>query len=274
MSHRPRDPPLLRLGLGKPVGDAHRPRSSPSTSTRRPASAARPARWPARSGTTSARRDPAGRHVPDAADAPRRVLEPDPLQRARLRRRHRLADAQGPVHALRRAGLPRRLPGAGRDRAVRQRHRRRQPGPVHRLRVLRDGLPVRRAALPRRRPARWPSARSAWTASRSASSRPASRPAPPAACSSGRRTTWLRSRTRRVDQLKANGFAQAALYDPQGVGGTSVVTVLAHGDHPEWYGLPADPHVPLAREVLEEGAAAARRASRSSAPSSARSRTT
>ncbi len=23
-----------------------------------------------------------------------------------------------------------------------------------------------------------------------------------------------------------------------------MVTVLAHGDHPEWYGLPADPHVP------------------------------
>jgi formate dehydrogenase beta subunit len=49
----------------------------------------------------------------------------------------------------------------------------------------------------------------------------------------------------RVDQLKANGFAQAALYDPKGVGGTGVVTVLAHGDHPEWYDLPADPHVPL-----------------------------
>jgi formate dehydrogenase iron-sulfur subunit len=48
----------------------------------------------------------------------------------------------------------------------------------------------------------------------------------------------------RVGQLKANGFAQATLYDPQGVHGTSVVTVLAHGDHPEWYGLPADPHVP------------------------------
>ena len=28
-------------------------------------------------------------------------------------------------------------------------------------------------------------------------------------------------------------------------GGTGVVTVLAHGDHPEWYNLPADPHVPL-----------------------------
>ncbi len=50
----------------------------------------------------------------------------------------------------------------------------------------------------------------------------------------------------RVEQLKKNGFASAGLYDPQGVGGTGVVTVLAHADHPEWYGaLPRDPHVPL-----------------------------
>ena len=49
----------------------------------------------------------------------------------------------------------------------------------------------------------------------------------------------------RVAQLKANGFANASLYDPQGVGGTSVVTVLAHGDHPDWYALPADPRVPI-----------------------------
>jgi formate dehydrogenase iron-sulfur subunit len=48
----------------------------------------------------------------------------------------------------------------------------------------------------------------------------------------------------RIDQLKASGFAQAAVYDPPGVGGTGVITVLAHGDHPEWYGLPKDPHVP------------------------------
>jgi formate dehydrogenase beta subunit len=48
----------------------------------------------------------------------------------------------------------------------------------------------------------------------------------------------------RVAQLKANGFTNAALYDPKGVNGTSVVTVLAHGDRPEWYDLPADPHVP------------------------------
>ena len=48
----------------------------------------------------------------------------------------------------------------------------------------------------------------------------------------------------RVEQLKTTGFPNASLYDPQGVGGTSVITILAHGDHPEWYGLPADPHVP------------------------------
>ncbi|MFI5197648.1 MAG: formate dehydrogenase subunit beta [Thermoanaerobaculia bacterium] len=50
----------------------------------------------------------------------------------------------------------------------------------------------------------------------------------------------------RVEQLKKNGFASAGLYDPQGVGGTGVVTVLAHADHPEWYGaLPRDPHIPI-----------------------------
>jgi formate dehydrogenase beta subunit len=54
---------------------------------------------------------------------------------------------------------------------------------------------------------------------------------------------------KRVGQLKANGFASAALYDPPGVGGTSVVTVLAHGDHPEWYRLPKDPTVPLGVRV-------------------------
>ena len=48
----------------------------------------------------------------------------------------------------------------------------------------------------------------------------------------------------RVTQLKANGFPNASVYDPPGVGGTGVITVLAHGDHPDWYDLPADPHVP------------------------------
>jgi formate dehydrogenase iron-sulfur subunit len=50
----------------------------------------------------------------------------------------------------------------------------------------------------------------------------------------------------RVKHLQANGFANASLYDPQGVGGTCVVTVLAHGDKPELYGLPKNPTIPLA----------------------------
>jgi formate dehydrogenase beta subunit len=50
----------------------------------------------------------------------------------------------------------------------------------------------------------------------------------------------------RVAQLKDNGFANAAIYDPPGVGGTGVVTVLAFGDQPELYGLPKDPTVPAA----------------------------
>jgi formate dehydrogenase iron-sulfur subunit len=50
----------------------------------------------------------------------------------------------------------------------------------------------------------------------------------------------------RVEQLKANGFQSAALYDPEGVGGTGVVTILAFGDHPEWYGgLSKAPRVPV-----------------------------
>jgi formate dehydrogenase iron-sulfur subunit len=53
----------------------------------------------------------------------------------------------------------------------------------------------------------------------------------------------------RVSQLKAAGFANAAVYDPGGVGGTGVVTVLSYGNQPELYGLPADPRVPLAVEA-------------------------
>ena len=47
---------------------------------------------------------------------------------------------------------------------------------------------------------------------------------------------------KRVDELKAAGFANAALYDPAGVGGTHVVYVLPHGD-PALYRLPPKPQV-------------------------------
>ena len=61
----------------------------------------------------------------------------------------------------------------------------------------------------------------------------------------GTKVEMLQLADTRVAQLKANGFQHAAVYDPAGVNGTSVVTILAHGDHPEWYDLPRDPHVPI-----------------------------
>ncbi len=62
----------------------------------------------------------------------------------------------------------------------------------------------------------------------------------------GTKQQMLAAANRRVDQLKANGFKNAAVYDPQGVGGTGVVTVVAHGDRLAEYGLPENPSIPLA----------------------------
>ncbi len=48
----------------------------------------------------------------------------------------------------------------------------------------------------------------------------------------------------RVDELKTRGYANAGLYDPQGVGGTHVMYVLHHADQPELYhGLKKDPQI-------------------------------
>ena len=56
----------------------------------------------------------------------------------------------------------------------------------------------------------------------------------------------------RVAQLKANGFASAGVYDPKGVGGTNVVTVLKYADRPELYGLPANPTVPVTVRIYKK----------------------
>jgi formate dehydrogenase iron-sulfur subunit len=51
---------------------------------------------------------------------------------------------------------------------------------------------------------------------------------------------------KRVTQLRANGHADADVYDPSGVKGTHVIYVLGDAKHPENYGgLPADPRVPV-----------------------------
>jgi formate dehydrogenase iron-sulfur subunit len=60
----------------------------------------------------------------------------------------------------------------------------------------------------------------------------------------GTREDLLAKAETRVDQLRGDGRKDAGVYNPAGVGGTHVLYVLAHADHPEHYGLPRDPKIP------------------------------
>ncbi len=60
----------------------------------------------------------------------------------------------------------------------------------------------------------------------------------------GTRDDLLSRAEERKDELRADGFVHADVYNPPGVGGTNVLYVLAQGDRPETYGLPRDPQVP------------------------------
>ena len=140
-------------------------------------------------------------------------------------------------------GLPARLPGSGRDRAVRERHRRLRPDEVHRLPVLRGRLPVRHPPLrleheeglqvhdvrrPRRR-------------------RPGAglRQGVPDGRDPLRHEGGDDSPTarRRSPSCKDAGFDDAMLYDPGGVGGLHMMYVVPRGEMLGDYGLPADPEV-------------------------------
>jgi formate dehydrogenase iron-sulfur subunit len=67
---------------------------------------------------------------------------------------------------------------------------------------------------------------------------------PTGALQFGAKDEMLARGDKRVIDLKERGFAQAALYNPQGVGGTHVMYVLQHGDRPDLYsGLPTDPRI-------------------------------
>jgi formate dehydrogenase iron-sulfur subunit len=60
----------------------------------------------------------------------------------------------------------------------------------------------------------------------------------------GTKSDMLDYGAERIVDLKERGYAQAAVYNPPGVGGTHVMYVLQHGDKPELYhGLPSDPQI-------------------------------
>lgn len=60
----------------------------------------------------------------------------------------------------------------------------------------------------------------------------------------GSKTDMIEQAEERIVDLKERGYANAGLYDPQGVGGTHVMYVLKHADDPGKYsGLPKDPQI-------------------------------
>ncbi len=65
----------------------------------------------------------------------------------------------------------------------------------------------------------------------------------------GTKEQMLQVANKRVQQLIAAGFKEATVYDPPGVGGTGVVTVLALGNEPEAYGLARNPTIPWAVQL-------------------------
>ncbi len=65
----------------------------------------------------------------------------------------------------------------------------------------------------------------------------------------GTKDVLLQKAQSRVEQLKTAGFSEAAIYDPPGVGGTGVVSILAYGGTPGAYGLPTNPSVSFAVEI-------------------------
>ena len=65
---------------------------------------------------------------------------------------------------------------------------------------------------------------------------------PTQALSFGSKEDMVIQANHRLEDLHERGFAKAAVYDPQGVGGTHVVYVLPHGD-PELYRLPRKPEI-------------------------------
>jgi formate dehydrogenase iron-sulfur subunit len=67
---------------------------------------------------------------------------------------------------------------------------------------------------------------------------------PTGAIQFGAKTDMLAKGEKRLGYLKQRGYAQPAVYNPQGVGGTHVMYVLPHGDKPGLYnGLPANPSI-------------------------------
>ncbi len=73
---------------------------------------------------------------------------------------------------------------------------------------------------------------------------------PTGAIQFGAKSEMLVKGEKRMGDLKQRGYAQPAVYNPAGVGGTHVMYVLPHGEDPTLYnGLPKDPHISVMTEL-------------------------
>ena len=125
-------------------------------------------------------------------------------------------------------------------------------GELHRLRLLREGMPVQHPAhLPGR-----PQGLQVHAVLRPGGRRPGAglRQGLPDARhhASAPRTEMIALRRQRIADLKSRGFDKAGLYNPPGVSGTHVMYVLHHADQPQLYaGLPDNPRISPIVEAVE-----------------------
>ena len=167
-------------------------------------------------------------------------------------------------------GLPERLPGARRDRQVRERDRRLQQDNCIGCGYCQTGCPFN---VPRYRVKDDKAYKCTLCSDRVAVGlEPACiKACPTQALSFGSKEDMMDLADERIQRAKERGFEKAAVYDPAGVGGTHVVYVLPHGD-PELYRLPAKPEDLTGGQVLarriREGARRPRRWSESWSPGS------
>ncbi len=68
----------------------------------------------------------------------------------------------------------------------------------------------------------------------------------------GTREDMLFYAEKRVAQLKERGYANAGLYNPEGVGGSHYMMILHNINKPETYGMPIEPRVPIATEIRQD----------------------
>ena len=137
------------------------------------------------------------------------VLDADALHRMGGREgQPRVADPQGRLHALRGPGLPEGLPGAGRDRAICQRHRRFHQRELHRLRLLRQRLPVRHPRISLGRPQVLQVHTCARTVSRVGLEPACVKACPTGAIMFGSKADMTAWAGERIEDLKSRGFAE------------------------------------------------------------------